>query len=109
MSVLPFSTYQCCSLSEGYIPADKCTSSVWSQITASLSGIRSIFSANKKVSDGLKKFTLKLVTPATERLGWDFKPDEDFLTSQLRALLIATAGLAGHQRYVRQNPAVALC
>lgn len=73
--------------------------SVWSQMVASLSNIRSIFAENNAVANGLKKFTLELVSQATETIGWDFKPEEDYLTGQLRALLISTAGSAGHTAY----------
>lgn len=71
--------------------------SVWSQIIENVRNIRSIFSTNELVSAGLKKFTLSLVEGATEKIGWEFAPDEDYLTGQLRALLISTAGAAGHQ------------
>ncbi|KAL8690302.1 MAG: hypothetical protein Q9218_004222 [Villophora microphyllina] len=70
--------------------------SVWSQMVASLGNIRSVFAENKAVADGLKTFMLKLVSQATENIGWDFKAEEDYLTGQLRALLISTAGGAGH-------------
>lgn len=66
---------------------------------ASLNNIRSIFAENNAVAGGLKKFALKLVSQATETIGWDFKPEEDYLTGQLRALLISTAGSAGHTAY----------
>ena len=59
--------------------------------------MRSVFADDEAVSAGLKKFTLKLFSPAVEKIGWDFPKDEDFLTSQLRALLIAAAGMAGHE------------
>lgn len=73
-------------------------SRVWSQITNSLSNIRSIFAENEAISNGLKNFALKLVVPATKKIGWDFGPQDDFLTGQLRALLISAAGDAGdHQ------------
>ena len=72
---------------------------VWSQIMASLGKIRSVFADNAVVADGLKKFTLKLVAPATENIGWEFKND-DFLEGQTRALLIAAAGGAGHTKYI---------
>lgn len=52
---------------------------------------------------GLKKFTLNLVAAETEKIGWDFRPDEDFLTGQLRALLITAAGDAGHKKYVARQ------
>jgi hypothetical protein len=71
--------------------------SVWSQISASLANLRSVFSQNEKVAEGLKQFTLKLASPAAERIGWEFKPDEDYLIVQLRKLLIAMACNAGHE------------
>lgn len=71
--------------------------SVWSQIIDTVHKIRSVFSADDVVSAGLKKFTLKLVEGATEKVGWEFAPNEDYLTGQLRALLISSAGAAGHQ------------
>lgn len=71
--------------------------SVWSQIIGTVRNIQSVFSANEVVSAGLKKFTLKLVEGATEKIGWEFVPSEDYLTGQLRALLISNAGAAGHQ------------
>lgn len=80
---------EACVLLTGY--------SVWSQIIDNLRNIRSIFSANEVLSAGLQKFTLKLIESATEKIGWEFAPNEDYLTGQLRALLISTAGAAGHQ------------
>ena len=76
---------------------DETNHAVWSQLITSLSNVRSIFASNETISAGLKTFTLRLVESATEQIGWDFAPNEDFLTGQLRALLIGTAGLAGHQ------------
>jgi hypothetical protein len=48
----------------------------------------------------LKKFTLALASPAAQKIGWEFKSDEDYLTVQLRKLLIGMAGFAGHERWV---------
>lgn len=73
------------------------TFSVWSQIVSSLANIRSVFADNEKISTALKTYTFRLVSTTTEKFGWDFEPNEDFLTGQLRALLINTAGGAGHQ------------
>lgn len=70
---------------------------MWSQIVSSLAKVRSVFAENDTLLAGLKTFTLKLVESATEKLGWEFGPNEDYLTGQLRALLIRTAGGAGHQ------------
>lgn len=76
---------------------------VWSQIIASVSRVRSVFSDNEAVSLGLKKFALKLVAPATEKIGWQFGKDEGFLKGQLRALLIGAAGGAGHEKYLMHD------
>jgi ERAP1-like C-terminal domain len=72
-------------------------SRVWSQISSSLAKCRSVFASNPKVFDGLTKFTLKLVSPAAEKIGWDFKDNDDYLTVQLRKLLLGMAGGAGHE------------
>jgi aminopeptidase N len=45
----------------------------------------------------LRAFALKLLGPAVEEIGWEFASNEDLLTGQLRALLIAQAGISGHQ------------
>ncbi len=58
-----------------------------------------MFSDNEGVSKGLSTFTLRLVAPATEKIGWDYKSNESYLTGQLRALLIGAAGGAGHEMY----------
>lgn len=46
---------------------------------------------------GLKKFTRDLASPAADKLGWEFQANEDYLTVQLRKLLIGMAGVAGHE------------
>ncbi|KAJ4502159.1 hypothetical protein HRR81_004501 [Exophiala dermatitidis] len=76
---------------------------VWSQIAASLSKVRAVFSENKKVSDGLKKFSLKLFSPAAEAIGWEFPKDEEWLTGQLRKLLLAYAAGAGHEGIIAEG------
>ncbi len=75
---------------------------VWSQVTTSLTNIRSVFSANEQIADGLKRFTLQLLRAAADKIGWDFKPEDDYLTMQLRALLISSAGGAGHQGIISE-------
>ncbi|KAK2629387.1 hypothetical protein QTJ16_000207 [Diplocarpon rosae] len=71
---------------------------VWSQILGSISTVKSVFAEDEAISKGLEKFTLKLITPAVEKIGWETASEEDLLTGQLRALLILTAGLNGHDR-----------
>ena len=75
---------------------------VWSQIIITIMNLRSIFAADDAIEAGLKNFTLKLVTPTVEKLGWDFASNEDFLTGQLRALIISAAAWSGHQATVTE-------
>ncbi|PNS14472.1 hypothetical protein CAC42_3758 [Sphaceloma murrayae] len=75
---------------------------VWSEILSTLGNIRSVFADDEKISNGLRALTLKLVSDATDKIGWTFAANEDFLTGQLRALLISTAGLAGHEATVTE-------
>ena len=65
-----------------------------------MGNVQSTFADMPDISNGLKKFLLKLVSAAAEKIGWNFPEGENLLTGQLRALLIAQAGLAGHQGYV---------
>ncbi|KAF3479560.1 uncharacterized protein GIQ15_06536 [Arthroderma uncinatum] len=75
---------------------------VWQQIMTSIGGLRSIFGTNEAVSAGLKAYVRKLVTPATEKIGWEFKAEDDYLTKQLRQLLITSAGRSGHEGTVAE-------
>lgn len=70
---------------------------VWSEVITTLSKIRSTFASDAQVSEGLRAFTLKLASAATDKIGWEFAQNDDFLTGQLRALLLQVAGLAGHE------------
>lgn len=71
--------------------------SVWSQLSSTLANLRSVFSQSEAAAGGLKEFTRALAAPAAERIGWEFQPHEDYLTIQLRKLLIGMAGNAGHE------------
>lgn len=76
---------------------------VWQQITSSLATVKRVFAGNKEISEALKKFTLKLVSPAAEAVGWEFHQDEDYLTGQSRKLLLGTAASSGHQAIVSEG------
>jgi len=75
---------------------------VWSQIISSLGNVKSVFGEDAAILAALKKFTLKLIKPAVTKIGWTFAPDEDYLTGQLRALLISTAGLNGDEDIIKE-------
>lgn len=70
---------------------------VWSAILDSLGTPKSVFHEDGPIRDGLKAFVLKLVSPAAEKIGWEYPGDEDFLTVQLRARLIKVAAANGHK------------
>lgn len=87
------------ALAEGF--KDESSYLVWSGLLSSLGNVRSIFAEDPTVAKGLRAFTLKLISPNVDRLGWEFAPNEDLLTGQLRALVIQSAGLAGHEQVVK--------
>lgn len=69
---------------------------VWSRILGSLGTVKSVFSEDEAISNALKRFILKLITPAVDSIGWESSQGEDFLTSQLRPALLISAGMNGH-------------
>jgi aminopeptidase N len=75
---------------------------VWSEIFSSLDKLRSVFADDKELSEGLSKYTLRLVTDATNKIGWEFGPHDSYFERQLRALLLLNAGLAGHEGVVTE-------
>jgi aminopeptidase N len=83
------------SLLEGF--QDEQSYLVWAQIASSIAKIKQVFAGNKEVADGIKKFTLKLISPATEKIGWEYPKDEEWLSGQLRKLLIGLAANNGHE------------
>ncbi|EXJ93649.1 glutamyl aminopeptidase [Capronia coronata CBS 617.96] len=89
------------SLLEGFKNEDDYL--VWSQIATCLSKVRAVFADNKEISAGLKKFSLELFSPAAEAIGWEFPKDEEWLTGQLRKLLLAYAAGAGHQGIISEG------
>lgn len=76
---------------------------VWSQVSSSLTRVRSVFASNKDVSAALKNFALKLCSPAAEAIGWEYPADEDYLTGQMRKLLLAMAAGAGHEGIISEG------
>lgn len=75
---------------------------VWSEVLSSFNKIQSVFSDDEGVRDGLRQYKLKLVSSATDKVGWEFGPHDDYLTGQLRALLLQNAGLAGHEKVISE-------
>jgi hypothetical protein len=42
---------------------------VWSQVLGSLGTVKSVFSDDTAITDGLKKFALELISPAVAKIG----------------------------------------
>ncbi|KAL4746023.1 hypothetical protein BDW72DRAFT_185749 [Aspergillus terricola var. indicus] len=94
------STAALLSLLEGF--KDETNYLVWSQISSSVGNLRSVFSQNEEVAEGLKKFARELSSPAANMIGWEFTSSDDYLTVQLRKLLIAMSGFAGNESIVAE-------
>ncbi|KAK6341017.1 hypothetical protein TWF696_009328 [Orbilia brochopaga] len=95
------STSSLLSLLEGMKDEDNFL--VWQTIVTALSAVQSVFgTGNPDVKAALKKFALSLYSPAAEKLGWQFAENEDFLTTQLRGLLIGAAASAGHENIITE-------
>ena len=68
---------------------------VWDEVLKRLSQLQScLYKQPEKVMDGLRAFSKNLVFGKFKEIGWDAKPGEDYLTSQLRPLLIKEANFA---------------
>ncbi|KAK6351095.1 hypothetical protein TWF718_004268 [Orbilia javanica] len=75
---------------------------VWQTISTALSAVQGVFSSNPDIKAALKKFALELYSPAAEKLGWTFAEGDDFLTTQLRGLLIGAAANSGHESIIAE-------
>jgi aminopeptidase N len=69
---------------------------VWSAALSAIGRVKGIFGDDDVVREGLERYILKLVSDAVERVGWEFPENEDYLTTMLRKLLIASAAANGH-------------
>ena len=73
---------------------------VWDELLKRFSQLQSCwYEQPEKVSDGLRAFSMNLVSEKFAEIGWDAKPGEDYLTGQLRPLLIKEANYAGIPGY----------
>ncbi|KAK9460627.1 peptidase family M1-domain-containing protein [Lipomyces oligophaga] len=79
---------------------------VWSEVASRLGTLRSAwFEQPESIQNGLKAFTRDLVSPTAKKLGWKFSDDEDYLTVQLRALVISVAGNCGDTEIIAEAKA----
>ncbi|KAK9450798.1 peptidase family M1-domain-containing protein [Limtongia smithiae] len=74
---------------------------VWSSMAELLDTMRSVwFEQPAAIRAGLNAMVRDITGPNVERLGWEFAEGEDFLTVQLRSLMIGLAGGAGDEAIV---------
>ena len=68
---------------------------MWEELLKRLSLLQSAwYEQPEKVMNALRAFSMNLVSDKFAEIGWESKPGEDYLTSQLRPLLIKEADFA---------------
>jgi aminopeptidase N len=73
---------------------------VWDEVLKCMSRLRCAWSEQPEaVMAALRQFSKSLVAPKVEEIGWDRTPSEDYLTSQLRPLLLKEADFAQIEKY----------
>jgi len=69
---------------------------VWNEILTRIGTIEGawIFE-EQEVKDGLESFRRDLVSDRAHKAGWDFKPEDDHIQQQFKAMLFGSAGASG--------------
>ncbi|OTA99541.1 hypothetical protein M426DRAFT_325072 [Hypoxylon sp. CI-4A] len=75
---------------------------VWAQVLDSIGLVKTIFGDDDEIKQGLEKFTLKLVSNAVEKIGWEFVEGEDYLKGLLRKRLLLSAATNGHPEVIEK-------
>jgi aminopeptidase 2 len=74
---------------------------VWTEISARISSIKAAWLFEpKEVLEGLRKFQKDLFTPLAHEVGWEFKPEDNDILQQLKALAFSQAGYGGDEKVV---------
>jgi aminopeptidase N len=77
---------------------------VWDELLKRLGRLKSCwYQQPDKVINGLRAFSMNLVSKKYAEVGWEEKPGENYLTSQLRPLVIREAAFAKIPGYVISN------
>ena len=80
---------------------------VWSEILGRLAALRSAWVfEDVQTRDALKYFQRTLVSSKAHAKGWSFAKDEDHIQAQFKALLFASAGLAGDEKIIQAAQAM---
>lgn len=76
---------------------------VWSEISARLSGVLSVWwEQPKEVINNLKAFIVELYREQADKLGFDFAPSDDDKTRLLRPMILGMAAKCGHQAVIEE-------
>lgn len=73
---------------------------VWQTLITALGKVQSIFSKDVALAQGLDNLLHGIISPMVAKLGWEPSPNEEYLTTQLRSLLVLTAGRSGDNKSV---------
>jgi aminopeptidase 2 len=75
---------------------------VWNELVTRLAAIQGawIFE-DKSVQDGLELFNKELVSEKAHKAGWEFKPEDDHIQQQFKAMLFGNAGLHGDEVIIK--------
>ncbi|KAH8885332.1 hypothetical protein GQ53DRAFT_365934 [Thozetella sp. PMI_491] len=73
---------------------------VMSQAMNSVGELKSIFGGDPKIKKGLEKFTLQLIQPQLDKLGWEPVAGEEFNTALLRKRLLENATQNNHEAII---------
>lgn len=81
--------------------AEETDKNVWTVLAGSLSYLDKL--VDTTVRTQFENYVRRLVQPALQKLGWEPKPGEDELTSQLRGMIIGTLGTVGNDSTVHSK------
>ncbi|CAH2350240.1 alanine/arginine aminopeptidase [[Candida] railenensis] len=71
---------------------------VWDEILNRIAAIRAAFIfEDDEINTSLKLFTVDLLSPKLNSIGWEFKEDDTFAEQQLKSSLYGSALVAGHK------------
>jgi len=74
---------------------------VWTEISSRISSVKAAWLFEpEEVLEGLKKVQKDLYAPLAHKIGWDFKPEDDDILQQLKALAFSQAGYGGDEKVV---------
>lgn len=69
---------------------------VWSQVLDAIAGVKSVFSEDETIKNGLNKFTATLLEGRIKTLGFDVVEGESYLTTQSRTQVLSSAVSSRH-------------